>query len=170
MDHPFRSAKLAYQMDSRGRLSLQFAAHLSARQSGRFVNRPYGTHPRPTKNITLPTATFHTPKVYFTKSPILFHVAIGNISLRYRRHRGISQKRRAAKNAAPDFISRCQRQHLLPRRERDISRRHRRHITHPKGEYHACAAGISLLRSRNIPAYHACKAGISRHINPYIRR
>ena len=29
----FRSAKYAHQMDSRGRLSLQFAAHLSARQN-----------------------------------------------------------------------------------------------------------------------------------------
>ena len=57
-------------------------------KSGRFVNRPYGTHPRlALQYFTLPTATFHAAKggisqkhrFYFTLPKATFHCAIGAI-------------------------------------------------------------------------------------------
>ena len=58
------------------------ALHLHGKSKGRIRNPP--------------------SQIIFTLPKATFHAAIG----------GISQKRRAAKNAAPDFISRCQRQHF----------------------------------------------------------
>ena len=91
-------------------------------KSGRFVNRPYGTHPR------LALQKFHVAtgnisrrrRRHFTKSSILFHVANGNISprilcafaLQYFTLRSNISHTEGVFHKITDFISRCHRQHF----------------------------------------------------------
>ena len=72
---------------------------LSARQNGRFVNRPYGTPHRPTIFHVAEGNISRRHRRYFTKASLLFHVAL--------QHFTALPAPSAAFHKITDFISRC---------------------------------------------------------------